>query len=71
LAADARAAFAQQLAQGEPGIRLARAALLVAAEDDAIGQLLHPSSTWPAHSSVSAGIWMHRRLLLAYLLLVV
>lgn len=35
----ARRAFAAQLSRGEAGIRLATAALLMAAEDDAIGTL--------------------------------
>lgn len=41
LAAEARCQFAACLAQGEAAMPLARAALLVAAEDDAIGELGH------------------------------
>jgi hypothetical protein len=37
LAAEARYAFAAGLAKGEAGLQLARQALLIAAEDDAIG----------------------------------
>lgn len=40
LAAEARYAFAAGLAVGEAGLCLARQALLIAAEDDAIGQWL-------------------------------
>lgn len=42
LAAEARYAFAAGLAVGEAGMQLARQALLIAAEDDAIG-MLHPA----------------------------
>lgn len=38
LAAEARYAFAAGLAVGEAGMQLARQALLIAAEDDAIGE---------------------------------
>ena len=47
VAADARAAFAQQLSLGQAGIHLARAALLLAAEDDAMGARM---SSWIAGS---------------------
>jgi hypothetical protein len=40
LAAEARYAFAAGLAKGEAGLQLARQALLIAAEDDAIGVTL-------------------------------
>lgn len=40
LASEARVEFARCLAAGEANIPLARAALLIAAEDDAIGALL-------------------------------
>jgi hypothetical protein len=42
LAAEARYAFAAGLAVGEAGMQLAKQALLIAAEDDAIG-MLHPA----------------------------
>ncbi len=41
LAAEARYAFAAGLAVGEAGLQLARQALLIAAEDDAIGEQHH------------------------------
>lgn len=45
LASEARVEFARCLAAGEANIPLARAALLIAAEDDAIGgQLVHSAS---------------------------
>ena len=44
LAAEARYAFAAGLAVGEAGLQLARQALLIAAEDDAIGE--HAAAGW-------------------------
>lgn len=46
LAAEARVAFARCLAAGEAALPLGRAALFIAAEDDAIGELGEP--TYPA-----------------------
>jgi hypothetical protein len=45
LAAEARLQFAACLAQGEARLPLARAALLIAAEDDAIGEAASSSSS--------------------------
>lgn len=56
LAAEARYAFAAGLAVGEAGLCLARQALLIAAEDDAIGQCPHCLNLRTCSRNVHTGL---------------